>query len=101
MQLIANRPLTGTGYRADPGEFFDTDPRTAEKLLRKGAASRYYPPMRLEPKAVTVYENKAVVPDENKAESEPRGRGRPSKPTKCHICGDVLPSRQLAREHCK
>ena len=63
VKMVAMRPLSGDGYRADPGEEFVTDSRNAEKLEGKGLARRFVRPQ----KALIVPQNKMLLPvEENK-----------------------------------
>ena len=120
MQLVANRPLTGTDvrgnkYRADPGEQFEIYDDAAMKLIRRGVASCVRPPgvpamitgapaeiappslaREIQAKVIGGYETKVIIPQERK-----RGRGRPGTPTACPKCREICPSARAAQRHCK
>lgn len=134
MDLVALRPLTGRDpwgnkYRADCGDRFEVIDRVAQRLMYRGLARQYFPPISQAPpplpaeklrpvvvgqpdppKATVQYECKVIEPEPSTVRYEtkdivptppPRKRGRPPKPTQCPVCGLVCPSQILAKRHCK
>jgi len=95
-------PLSSREFgRVEPGQIFHTQfPDTANALLRRGQAERYYPPPvayipppKIEPQKAVTYETKVITPEEPK-------RGRPGKATACK-CGQMCISARAARAHCR
>jgi hypothetical protein len=70
MQFKANRALKGDYGTVHPGEVFTVDAQQAkrmEKLEARGVIERFTPRVKVDRKAYTVFENKAIVAAGNKA----------------------------------
>lgn len=67
MKYKANRPLTGDYGTVKPGQVFEVPEHMVKKMLpleAKGIIQRHREPRAI--KAYTVYENKAIMPAQNK-----------------------------------
>ena len=69
-KLVALRPLFGDYGRKHPGQTFEVDEQTALSLESRGLAERQRD-VGLLAKMFARYENKLVVPPENKQEPPP------------------------------